>query len=123
MQPGLCRPDRDPEGNGRLLDGAAEVEAQDDDRALLDGEPAKAGIELLADDDVRGRITDVWLHLEHHHGRSVAATPPELVRDGAHQKTAKPGIELRYLAQRGQVAPATDERFLNGVLGAIGVAQ
>jgi hypothetical protein len=45
------------------------------------------------------------------------------ISTGADDKPVQPGIEPLDVAQRRQVAPGSDQRFLGGVLGEIGVAQ
>jgi hypothetical protein len=48
---------------------------------------------------------------------------PELIAAGVEKDPVKPGIEAIWIAQRGQVAPASDERLLDGVLSAVRVPE
>jgi hypothetical protein len=110
-------------GSGRLLDGEAEVQAKDDDRAVVDRQPSKAGVELLPNDELRRGVGDRRFHVEDRDRRAVAAGAAELVGDRPHEQASQPGIELGDVAERGQVPPAADERLLDGILRAICVSQ
>ncbi len=48
---------------------------------------------------------------------------PELIAAGVQEDPVKPGIEAIGIAQGGQVAPASDERLLDGVLRTVRVPQ
>ena len=56
-------------------------------------------------------------------GRRLAPAALELVVHVVDEEPAEPLVEAVGIAQAGQVAPAGDERLLDGVLGTIGVAQ
>jgi len=53
----------------------------------------------------------------------VTPSPTVLVGGRAHEDPVEPAIETLDVAQLGQLAPAPDERLLDGVLGEVRVAQ
>ena len=53
----------------------------------------------------------------------MTSSAPEFVSDRAHQQTSQPGVEAGDVAERSEIAPAPNERLLDGVLGAIGVTK
>src|SRR5438093_4930979 len=123
VQPGRRGPGRDPKGRGRLLERESEVQPEDERRAVLDGESLKAWLELLAHGHVVGAIADAGLRPQDADDRAVPPDRPELFLDGTQQEPVQPGVEPGGIAQRGQVAPASYERLLHRILGALHVAQ
>ena len=123
VEPGLGGPGRDPQGGGRLLDGEVEIEAKDDDRPMIDGQALEAALEQVARGELGGGVGLRGLDAQDGDGRRLASAALELVVHVVDEEPTEPGIEAVGVAQAGQVAPAGDERLLDRVLGAIGVAQ
>jgi hypothetical protein len=64
-----------------------------------------------------------WMDLGKLDLDAPALGDPELIAAGVEEDPVKPGIEAIGIAQGGQVPPASDERFLDGVLRTVGVPQ
>ena len=96
---------------------------ENDDLPMLEREATEAALELVPVGEDPRAVRDTRL------GRDpldVRLMPPQagvLVRRGAHQDPVQPPVEPVDVAQLRELAPATDEGFLDGVLGKIGVAQ
>ncbi len=95
-----------------------------DHRAMVDGEPAEAALELVAIDD---RARPIGLHRlvsgKQAHVRRPAAFLSALGVAGAHEKPIRPGVEARRVAKLRKVTPDGEQCLLRRVLGEIDVAQ
>ena len=83
----------------------------------------EAPFQLVTIGEVMSAVRSRWLHREAPDVRLVAALAPELVSDRMHEDPIQPRVELFDVAQLGQLPPASDERFLDGVLGKVVIAQ
>ena len=83
---------------------------EDDDRPMVDRQRPEGPLELVAVRQLVGRVADRGLELEDPDLRLEPASVPELLGDRVEQQPAKPRLELRRVAEPGQVAPAADER-------------
>ena len=124
MQPGLRRPERDPERLGRLRQRQAQEVVEDDDRALVGLEAPERPLDLVAIDDEGIGVADgnvghgSQLDLDH-----PAAAPPQDAEAGTNGDAVDPGVERVRVAQPGQVPPGPDERLLDRVARELRVVE
>jgi hypothetical protein len=124
MEAGLCGPDGDSESFGHLRDGETEVVVENEDRALLDGEPSEGAFELVA--MVHGQVlvgAGRWLDGQEPDAFRPLPATPGLGVAGVGQNPMEPGLEAPVVAQGAELAPGRDERGLECVLRQVGVAQ
>ncbi len=117
------RPGRDAERVGDLFERPIEVVVQHHHRAVVDGEPPEAALELIAVGHrtgrvVRGRFGPDDLDL----GRPTSSVTA-LVGTCVDEQPTQPGIESLRVTQARQVAPGVDEGLLHGILGKVGVTE
>ena len=97
---------------------------QDDDESLVGiemPEPARDLIAVCSGHDVVARMWSIepgQLDLD----RSPAG-PPQLVVTGMDEQAVEPGIEPFGVTQAGEIPPGTDQGFLDGVLGPLGITE
>jgi hypothetical protein len=117
-------PCRNPEDRSDLGRRQADVVGQDQRRALRDGEFEERSFELVAIDQLAERIVCASvLDLEAKDLDGPPGPPPRLIRAGADEEAMQPRVEPFGIAERAQVAPGSDESFLDGVLRGISVAK
>ena len=117
-------PGRNPEDRSDLGRGQAHVMRQDQRRALPDGKLQEGTLELVTVDQLAERIVCASvLDLEAKDLDGPPGPPPRLVRAGADEEAMQPRVEPFGVAERAQVAPGSDEGFLDGVLRGIPVAK
>ena len=79
---------------------------QDHHRAMIDGQPAEATLELVAINDRAQSIRAPWLvSREETEVRRPLAGPATLGVAGTNEEAIRPGIEARRVAKLGQVSP------------------
>jgi hypothetical protein len=128
----MGRPGQNAENLGDPIERQLEVVVQDHHRAMVDGQPAEAALELVAIDDraqvaVRCRLVD----RQQPQVRSPASMLPTLGVAGAHEEPVRPGLEgagstrprRGRVAELREVLPDGQQRLLRGVLGQIEVEQ
>ncbi len=91
---------------------------------VFDGEASEAPLELIAIVD-RSEILAA--------GRLIARQETQVGRPGAgtatlgvagtHEKSIRPGVEVRRVAESGKIAPDAQQRALRRILSEIGIAQ
>ena len=124
MEARFRRSERDPERDGDLRQWQVEIVMKDDQSPRLRLQAAEAAFELVAVDHRRvgvmaGREIDAGdVHVE-----AVPPQPAGLVDAGAVEQAVEPGVESRRAAKGREIAPGSDERLLDGVLGPVGVAE
>ena len=124
IEPGPRRALGDPEDEARLRGGQPDVKVQDQDRALLDGEPPKAAFDLIAIGEIGRPIADRRVGLVE---RVREDAPPTVSVcfpvTRPHEETMEPPIPRSGIAQGADVSPGQDERFLDRILGAVGIPE
>ena len=116
MQPRLRGPQRDPEGGRHLRQRDLEEVVQDDDRAPRGLEARERAVEEVAIDHLAAEVASGRgverreLDLDH-----PAPTASDEVEARVDEQSMEPAVERTHVAQRGQVAPAADERLLDRV--------
>ena len=109
---------------GNLVERHVEVVVQHHHRAMIDGEPPEAALELVAIDD---RARAIRLHRliggKQSHVRRPVVASATLGVAGAHEEPIRPGVEARRIAELGEVTPDGEQRLLRRVLGEFDVAQ
>ena len=97
---------------------------KDDDRPRFGREAAEAALELVA---VVGHGLAVVDRRGVDRGEfdveAMAPEPARLIDAGADEQSVEPGVEAIRIAQRREVTPGAHERFLDGVLGLIRIAE
>jgi len=124
VETGTGRADRDTEDLGDLGRFAALEVAQHEQRPLLRCETTEAPLELIPIGDAKVVIAgggDV-------HGQDVkvgneAALTRRLGQARADDEAMEPRVESVRIAEAPQVTPCDHQRFLQGILGPIGVAE
>ena len=125
VEPGLRGPEWDAESIGHLGQRQPEVVMEDEDGALLEGQPPEGALELVAvvdGEDARAarRLVDrTGVRMSADQRRATPGLGVALVG----QDPMEPGLEAVGIAKRSQLAPGDDERGLHRVLGQVGVAQ
>ncbi len=124
VQAGLRGPDGDSESIRHLGDREPEVVVEDQDGALLDGEPPEGSLEQVAvvhgQVFVRaGRARD---------GKDPRALGPSLATPGlgvarVGEDAVEPRLEAGRVAKRAELVPGGDQRALHGILGQVEVAE
>ena len=118
------RPRGDLEDLGDLHEGQPEVVVQDEDRPLVDREPAEGALQLVAIGDGGAPIRASMARRPAAPGRSpTSAAPAGLVVAGVDEDPVDPGLEALGLPQVRQPPPGEDEGVLQRVLGEPRVAQ
>ena len=93
-------------------------------RAMVDGQPAEAALELVAiDDRARGLPGRRLVSRQQAQVRHPLPGPATLGVAGAHEEPVRPGVKVRRVAELREVPPDVEQRLLRRVLGEIGVAQ
>lgn len=123
MEAGLRRPGGNLESVGHLVHREAVVEAQDQDAALRVGQPAEAALELVPIGQLGRAIELARFGRDDRDLRAPLAPTSADVVAGVDEQPVEPGVEPLRVAQRGQIAPGSDQRFLGGILRELGVAQ
>ena len=124
MQTGADRPDGDAERLGDLVERQVQVVVQHHHRAMVDGEPPEAALELVAIDDRAQAIRHRRLvGRQEAEVRRPAARPASLGVAGAHEEPVRPGVEASRVAELRKVPPDGEQRLLRRVLGEVDVAQ
>ena len=124
MESGTDRPGGDAERLGDLVERHVEVVVQDHHRAMVDGEPPEAALELVAIDDRAQALRHRRLvGRQEADVRRPAARPASLGVAGAHEEPVRPGVEARRVAESRKVPPDGEQRLLRRVLGEVDVAQ
>ena len=124
VETGTGRPDRDAEdlGNGGGVQ-ALEM-AQHEQDPLLRWKASKAPLELVPVGDAQVvvvRVRDV--HRQDAKVGSDAAFARRLGKAGADDESVEPGVKSVRIAESRQVTPGDHQRFLEGILGPIGVPE
>jgi len=93
-------------------------------RPVLDGELEEGPLDRIA----IGQAGDGVERISTIDGldRDLEQSPARLadvVRAGADEQSVEPGAELVAIAQRAQIAPGPDERFLDGIFRGIPIAE
>ena len=118
MQSGSGRPFRDAECLGNGDEGQANVMVQDEDRPLVDREPAKCLLELVAVGDA---LDVVVLARRVRREDPNGGCPPPMARcvcvAGANQDSECPSFEALRVAEVRQLPPDREQGFLQRVLG------
>jgi Protein of unknown function (DUF2630) len=97
---------------------------QDHYRAMVDGKPPKAALELIPIVDRAHAIRRCRLvSRQQSEVRRPLAGPTSLGIAGAYEEPVRPGVKARRIAKLGKVPPDSQQRLLRGVLGELGVAQ
>ena len=123
VQPGLRGPDGRAKSVGQPVDGQVGIEVEDEDRPLRHGERPQATLQLVPVGEI-GRAIRLARLVAQERDRALPA--PAVARGrraGIDHQPVQPGIEPLDVAQRRQVPPGVQHRFLDGVLGEIGIAQ
>ena len=118
------RADRDAEDLGDLGRVTALEVVEHEQGALLRRQAAEAPLELVAVGDAQevvGRGRDV--HRQDAQVRDAATLALRLGEARADDEAVEPGVEAVRIAEPGQVTPGDDQRFLQGILGPIDVAE
>jgi hypothetical protein len=124
MEPGLGRPERDPQLRGDLGQRHPDEVMEHHDGAPLGLEPAEGLIEKLPLGHVRGHIAAERfgegreLDLVH-----ATATPPREVETRVGCQAVQPGVEAIRVAQPGQIAPGSNEGILDRVSRELAVPE
>ena len=124
MEPGLRRPERDPELRGDLGQRHPNEVVENDDGAPFGLEPAERLVEKLPLGHVRWHVAAVRfeerreLDLVH-----ATATPARDVETRVNGQAMEPGIEPVRVAQPGQVPPGSDEGVLDRVSRELAVPE
>ena len=124
MQPGLGRPERDPDGHRHVRQRQPQEEVENDDRPMVGAEARERPLDLVAIDDERTEVTDrdvgrgCQFDLDH-----PTAPTPQDAEAGTHGDTVDPGVERVRVAQPGQVPPGTDECLLDRVARELRVVE
>lgn len=112
------------EGIASLRGREARVEVQDEDRALFDGQTPKTTLDLVTVGEARTRVVDRCRSPSH---RAIemptAAVPIGLPIAGSDDEAMKPRFPRLRITKGTQISPGRDERVLDGVLGAVRVAE
>ena len=103
---------------------------EDEDRALVGGQPAEAALELVAVGDpaegvrlVPADRVGVGVVGEQPDDRPAAPLAAGLRDAGPNDDPVGPGVEAVRVAQPRQLVPDRDQRLLQGILGEVVVAQ
>ena len=109
---------------GNPLERQVEVVVQHHHRAMIDGEPSEAALELIAVDDGGEPIRRARLVRRQQVEVGCPATfLPALGIAGAHEEPVRPGLEARRVAELREVPPDAQQRLLRRILGEVEVAQ
>ena len=122
--PGLGGADRDAECRRDVGQRHPEVVVHDDDGARLWLEMPESAIEEVAIGDER-REVDTGRRVQRREVDFDDASPPTPcdVETGIDQEATEPGVEAIRIAQRGEVSPGSDEAFLDGIMGELGIPK
>jgi uncharacterized RmlC-like cupin family protein len=124
MESGSDRPGRNTKGLGDLLERPVEVVVKHHHRAMFDGKPAKAALELVAINDLAQALAHRRLvSRQEAEVRRRLAVPATLGVAGTHEEPVRPGVEARRVAEIGEVPPDVEQRLLRRILGEVDVAQ
>jgi len=115
---------RDAEDLGDLARLEARVMAQHEDGALLWIESAEAALQLVAVSHRQELVgTGREIRREHVEIGDEAPLAHCLVKTRANDEAMEPRVEPFRIAESGQVAPSDHQRFLDGILGSVDVAE
>jgi len=97
---------------------------EDEDRALLEGQPPEGALELVAvvDSEELARLGRL-LDRKDADVRRPATVAPGLGVALVGQDPMEPGLEAVGIAQRAKLAPGRDQRGLHRVVRQVGIAQ
>ena len=97
---------------------------EDKDRALVRWKPSEPAVELVAVVDGQGLVCGCrCIRFEQDDIRRELTATSGFGVAGVDQDAVEPRVEPIKVAQRGQLAPHLDERYLDRVLGEVGVAK
>jgi hypothetical protein len=124
MEPGLRRPERDPQLRGDLGQRHPDEVMKDDDGAPFGLEPAEGFVKKLPLGDVRRQVAAEWFG----EGRELdlldtASPPASNVEARVGCQAIEPGVETIRVAQPGQIAPGSDEGVLDRVSRELAVPE
>jgi hypothetical protein len=118
------RSERDSEREGNLRQWQVEIVVQDDQGSGFRFEPGEPALELIAVDRdgvgvvAVGRVDRSQVDVE-----AVAPQAARLIDTGADEQAVEPRVEAAGVTEGREVAPGSDERLLDGILGLIGVPE
>ena len=97
---------------------------EDHHRAMVDGQPPEAALQLVAIDD-RAEALSIrrLINRQKKEVRRPAARSASLGVAGTHEEPVRPGIEAGRVAKLRKVPPDGQQRLLRRILGKVGVAQ
>ena len=127
LQPGLCGPGGNVEDVGDIGQWQVEVEVEDHDRALIDGQPPELAAEPISLHHVRREVDlgreAILVGHEVDLGQVPAPVRPSQPITGADGEPVQPGVPCLGIAKSANVAPGQHERLLDRVLGAIRIPE
>ena len=101
----------------------SDIEVEDHDRLLFGLQAPEAALELIAIRDRIGTVVGRRLGPDHPDLHRPATLLPSLIGAGVDDKPVEPCIEPIDIPQPREFSPCMYERFLDGVLGALPVAE
>ena len=124
MQPGLDRADRDRQGHRDVGQGHPQEVVQDDDRALLRIEVAHGLVDEVAIGKGAGHIgVGRRIDREQFHFDDATTSTPRLVEAGVDGQSMEPGVEPLGVTQTREIAPCSDQDFLDRVAGQLRIPE
>ena len=126
MQSGFGGPGGDVEDGGRLRERQADVEVEDEDGALVDGQAAQLALETVALDEGRRLVgrsdrLPVGRRWNFDQRASLLTTSRDVA--GSNREPVEPGVPRFRVAEGAQASPGRDERILDRILGPIPVTE
>jgi hypothetical protein len=123
VEAGPSRPDWYPKRRRDLSQRQPDVVVEDDDRALLGGQPAKRVLQEVAVREVIGLVGLGRLESDDAHARHLCTFSTRQLIARPDQQAPDPCVEPRGIAELRQVPLGSKEGLLYSVRGTIGVAQ
>jgi hypothetical protein len=90
---------------------------------MLNRQVGEGPVELLAVSYMSRLVSDVWLESKVLHAGLEAPTATRFVGRSSNQDAVQPTVEARDVAQSGQLAPTSNERFLNCIFRQLRVTE